>query len=286
MLRDQTKEMGEMRNSVLGPVVEIDGKLWRRDLVAGTWLPFSISGGADDDGDDGDDGDDDDDVDDDASTGDGAGGERTFNQKSVKRIAAKNKREGKRAGQRELLEKLGLESADDLQALVEDARKRRESETSDLDKFKAEAEAEREARKKAEKELLATKRERTIEREVRKAGVPDKVVDKVTRLLDLDELDGDADIDDVRDAVKAAIADLKKDVPALFGESDSGDDGDDDDIDPRTGFRRQKPSGTNQPPTDSRPPQPPRRTNTGKSTEEQATDLLHSRHPRLADSKS
>jgi hypothetical protein len=197
----------------------IDVRLGGHDywyVGGGRWLP-QISGGdgPSDPPEDGDDPGDNDEGDDD----------KKFTQADLDKHAAREKKQGKRAAVRELLEKFNFESVEEVEAFLKEARekakpakrpKEREAGDKDVDDKSADKVKERE-RRVAAKELDAD-----IRIELISAGAPrdrDKLA-TLSRMIDRDELGDDPDQDDIADAVE----DLKKDWPALFESNDDGDD--------------------------------------------------------------
>jgi len=137
--------------------------------------------------------------------------EKTFSQDEVSRIGTREKREGKSAGQREILETLGVKDVDEAKEILEAHRKREQESLSEAEKARREAEKEKE---EATKERVAARQERhesRIERFLISAGVDVKASGKAVKLVDLEVTDGLEDED-----YQAAVEALKKDMPTLF----------------------------------------------------------------------
>lgn len=167
-----------------------------------------------DQGDEGSGADDDQQDDGDSSTG-------GLSQEEVTRIAAKEKREGKRAGQRELLESLGVEDPESAKELIERARQQLEEEKDERTKSaEAQAAAERKA-EQAAKTADAARHEVNVIKGLVRAGADTETVDDLVPLVK-------ADVGAETDDIAAAVSDLKKKFPALF-EKQSSNDGDDED---------------------------------------------------------
>jgi len=117
--------------------------------------------------------------------GGGQNGEAKFTQADLDRIAGDTRKSAKQAAINDLLKELGFEKADDLKALVADAKKRKDDELSEAQKAQAAKEkAEKDAldwKAKAEaleQQRLLDRRDGAIESALReaKASKPDKVL--------------------------------------------------------------------------------------------------------------
>ena len=149
-------------------------------------------------------------------------GDRTFKVSELQTIMAREKRQGKRSGQRELLTSLGYESADDLKAALEAARPAGDGKKSEADEAAARAAVEREeAARKREATAAAKERKAELRGALREHGVDREDLDDVYAMLN-SKVPADYDEDDLEEAVEA----LKKRRPALFGEEKDGDEGD------------------------------------------------------------
>lgn len=174
----------------------------------GTILPV-IAGGADDDGGNGDSGGDS------TSTNTDAKDEPKFTQTDLNRLLAREKSDGKRVGQAELLQTLGVSNLDEAKAILEAAREAEAKNLSEAEKAKKEAEAAKAKADEDSRTATAIRMAAMVERALLRAG------------LGIDDKDGDEQLelvarmvivepDSDQDAVNAAVADLKKKMPQLF----------------------------------------------------------------------
>lgn len=88
----------------------------------------------------------------------------TVSQEHISKLVGDARKEGKAAAVADLLKTLGVASPDDLKALIEDARKRKESELSESEKAKAELDREKKAKDDALTQLAAERAERRNDR--------------------------------------------------------------------------------------------------------------------------
>lgn len=142
-----------------------------------------------------------------------------FSQDDVTRIAAREKDQGKRQGQREALESLGLGSIEEAQELKQALEAAQAAETSELTKAKTDAEKARTELKTERAAIAAEKFTVRVERELMKVGAPLDQVAKIARLVE-------ADVDSEAEEITTAVADLKADMPQLFSSpgSEEGDE--------------------------------------------------------------
>lgn len=143
----------------------------------------------------------------------GAGG---LSQEQVSAIAAREKAEGKRAGTKELLEKLGVASAAEAERLLNDAREREKANMTETERAKAEAEAEL-AAARAEREAVRVQHYLT---EVRSALVSAGITEpqKQADLARLIEVPADlTEPAEVQGAIAEGVRTLQERYPALFG---------------------------------------------------------------------
>jgi hypothetical protein len=140
--------------------------------------------------------------------------EKTFTQRQVNKIMAKEKREGKELALREAMELLGAESLDDAKALLDEARER---------DSKADDDAAKRLRKAEERERKAEDRFKQATRKSNEAdvlssligeGMPKAKAARAVRMVDLDLSTEDLTEDEIDEAVFA----LKEEMPELFGE--------------------------------------------------------------------
>lgn len=145
----------------------------------------------------------------------------------LQRIAAKEKREGKKAGQRATLVALGFESIEEAQEALKGAKKPAKKKTGTEDDGDDDRATERETAAEARERKAADKERRAdLRGALRDAGVPRDDLDDAMALLDR-AVDTEYDDDDLEDAVE----ELKGRRPALFGEAD--DEGDEEDEKPK-----------------------------------------------------
>jgi len=134
---------------------------------------------------------------------------KVFSQDEMSRIATREKEQGKRSGQREVLDSLGFKSLEDAQSFTKTLQDAESAKLSEADRTKKEAEAERDA---AKRERLEAKQERfqaRLERQLLTAGVAEAQVAKVTKLVE-------SDVDSSDEEITASIAELKESMPQLF----------------------------------------------------------------------
>lgn len=185
-------------------------------LGAGRWAP-QVRGG---------DGPDDDPDNDDDSTGD-ADDEPKFTQADLDRFGTREKRQGRRAAVRDLMEKFGFKDVDEAEAFIRQAREgvRPKKKPRDSNDDDGERELTDRERKLRERESRAELRELHTElrAELLLAGAPkDRTkLSELVRMIDVEDLlADDYDEADIEDAVK----DLRERWPALFESDDDTDD--------------------------------------------------------------
>jgi hypothetical protein len=139
--------------------------------------------------------------------------EKTFTQSQVNKIMAKEKREGRALGAREVMEQLGLDSLDDAKALIEET-KDRESKVDD--------DAARRTKRLDERERKAEQKLKEATRKTNKLDVLAELVGegmskaKAQRAVSLVELD--LEVEDLTpDEIRDAVVTLKDEMPELFG---------------------------------------------------------------------
>jgi hypothetical protein len=168
---------------------------------------------------------------------------RTFSQDEVNRMLTREKDQGSRAGVRALLDKLGVDKADDLEGVLTRQREAEQAQLSEAERAKRDADN---ARATADRERDAAKRDRAsvrIERALLRANVNVNLLDDASILVG-NGLGDDAD----EQAVTDAVASLAERMPTMFGEA-SGT--------PTQSQPRPPASPTSQPPARPQPaPQP------------------------------
>lgn len=203
--------------------------------------------------------------------GDGGSGGKQLTQAEVKRIATREKQEGTKAGRAALLKELGIDDPKEAARLIEAAKKAETDSLTETERLKREA---AESKKKTDEDKVEVAKEKLavkVERRLIAAGLQldakdeekaEKQLARAVRLLDLD-LDAD------QDAVKAAVTELKEEMPALFAATD----GDEEEETSRNGTGRRDPG------------RPPRNQKPKGTTQDRARARLLERHPQIADKK-
>lgn len=182
---------------------------------------------------------------------------KTFTQEEVTAIATREKSEGRAAAIKQLMTDLGITDVEEAKALLAAAKEAEQAKKTEAEKAaEAAAKAEKDA-KKATAEAAMERLTARIERKLISNGVPFEDEKKLTRLRDMIKLEPDAD----DDAVKAAVDDLKKEMPELF----------------QAKTTTPKPKG----PPGSNPGGPPRGGGT-ENAHDKVQDILHKRHPKTA----
>jgi hypothetical protein len=258
-------------------VVEIDGRPYTQ-FSNGQVLPV-VSGGADDDeGDEGDEG-----EEGESGGGGGKGPQWTAEQnRHIKRIATREKGEGREAGSRAVLKELGFEdpSKADLKAIkaiLDKARADEEKSLSDTEKARRDAETDRstvaQEREALALERVETKAERALTRMGLKVDQDDdeKAERQIRRAIKLLDLDSSADAGKVKEAVE----DLMEDMPQLFTDEESDDD-------QGTKEKRKPASKGEKPPARRSDPGRPQGRKPAGTTKDRAQAILEKRHPQLA----
>lgn len=183
--------------------VKLLAGIWRIDSL-GRWYP-DICGAATDEGDN------DNDTDDDNEDS-----PKTFTQADLDRLATKQKREGKRAAHRELMERLGFDSIEETEKFIQEAKDRADSTDQDADKRLKKIE---DRERKAEERIQQATR-KANEADVMSAliaeGLDRKEARRAARLVELD-LDSE-DLDE--DEILAAVDELREEMPRLFAQTD------------------------------------------------------------------
>jgi hypothetical protein len=212
------------------------------------------------------------DDDDDKDPKGSAGGDdekkaKTYSQADLDDITSKARATSRRAAQKELLEVFGVDSIDELKAQIEKANKPPEKDPKEdaevqkrIEKLEADLAKAQEANGKLRGSVLDSRKMQAL----LEAGMAPSAARRSARLLEIQE---DSDTDEV----KAAVSDLRKDMPQLF-KAEEGD-GDDD-----TGDDGKKPPTDKKPPS-SNPGSPTRQPKRPSDTKERARARLVERHP-------
>ena len=150
------------------------------------------------------------------------GNDKSFTQQDVDRIVKERLAKAGNSSAEKVAKELGM-SLEEAKAFIQEAKKeqdaRKDELTRKIEEAEAKAKAGEEASATAKREALQTK----IERQLVRAGVEidpeakeEDVEARLARLAKLVDVELDADAD----AIKAAVAQLKKDEPALFGKTE------------------------------------------------------------------
>lgn len=134
----------------------------------------------------------------------------------LKKIAAREKRQGKASGQREVLEALGVDDLDAAKDLVKTAREAKQKDESEAERKQREAE---EARTAADRERATAAEERrtaALERALVRRGVDEDDLDDAVTIL-AKKVAKDADAEAIAEEADA----LKARRPELFGEGET-----------------------------------------------------------------
>lgn len=209
---------------------------------------------------------------------------KLFPQEHVTKVAAREKREGRKAGQRQILAELGFQSLEEAREAIgqlgatdddEDSSDDDKSSKGDgasqkranSDRIKLERDREK---LRTEKAALARDRhELKIESALLQAGVEGSKAGRAAKLLDVEV---GAKPEDIQDA----IDELKDEFPELFASKKRSDDEDEEDDDD-TGDSTKKPARGN-----SNPGNRPRKNRPKLSPQEAAAARLKQRHPEFA----
>ena len=135
--------------------------------------------------------------------------EKTFAQEDVTRIAAREKDEGKRAGQRAVLQELGFDSIEEAQSFRRQLDEAESAKLSEVDRAKKEAERDREDAARDRLEAASMKHSITVERVLVKQGLDQEIAEEVSQLVKVD-------VGSTQEEISTAIAELKQKMPQLF----------------------------------------------------------------------
>ena len=154
------------------------------------------------------------------SGGEGGGETRTFTQEDVNRIATREKNQGRQAATQELAEELGV-SLDEAKSIIQEARKKEESEKSEAQKAKDAADREKQEAETAKAEAARERYEARVERALLRAGIDGDDESKLSRLSRMITVEVDASQEDIN----ADVDQIKTDFPELFGAKEEGGGG-------------------------------------------------------------
>lgn len=142
-------------------------------------------------------------------------GSSGFSQEDLARIAAKEKNEGKRSGQREVLEALGFSSLEEARKFREAMEAAEVSKLNETQRAKKEADDYRQKYQDLQSELKTTRINSYLRTALIQNGVSDS--DDVKMLSRLVEVDYD---EDDEESITEKVKDLKARKPNFFTESD------------------------------------------------------------------
>lgn len=193
---------------------------------------------------------------------------QAFTQEDLTRVATREKDQGKRQGRNEVLEALGLSSIEEAQGLAKALRDAEAATMSEAQRAAQQAAQEKAAAEQLRKEAKQERFEAKVERQLLRAGIDEKSIGKVSKLVE-------ADVDSSDDDIATAIADLKQDMPQLFSPPEGGDqEGDGEGGNAGAGSNS---STTGTPPPHSDPGKAPG-TKGKKPSGERAKERLMARH--------
>lgn len=142
-----------------------------------------------------------------------AGQPRTFDQAELNRVAAREKSQGERAGQRALLQTLGFDETtkpEDAKKVLDDWRAAQDAQKDQATRDREAAAAEKTAATEERRQVAAERHALAVERALVAAGLPGDDVEDIGLLVKTD-IGADAA------TIKQAVEDLKTRRPALFG---------------------------------------------------------------------
>lgn len=143
----------------------------------------------------------------------------SFTQDQVNEIAAREKRDGRRSAERELVDELGM-TPTEAKAIIDAHKQRETDEQSEVDRARAEkSEAETKA-ERAERVAAEAKLESRLVKALARAGAQEGVFDDA--LVILQHRLSDDDPDD--DAVKTVVKKMKTDMPTFFAKKSDEED--------------------------------------------------------------
>lgn len=146
------------------------------------------------------------------------GGDRTFTQDDVNRMMTSEKRQGRDAGQRELLDSLGFKDADEATAYLQRVRKQEEDNLTDQQRREREIESKETQAERERREAAEEKHTSRMERALIRRGVDEDDLDDAVVLLSRNVKQGD-DLDTIAEAADS----LKERRAELFGGRDEDD---------------------------------------------------------------
>jgi hypothetical protein len=191
----------------------------------------------------------------------------TLTQQQLNAKMAREKKEGKKAALKELVDELGVESIEDIKNFFTEAKDKTGKDEEDAQKRLKRAE-DRE-RKAAEREQAAIRRinETNVLAELIATGLDKKAAGLLVKSVNVNLLDEDLDTDDIG----AAVSELQETLPQLFTPAAPVPD---------------EPPPVNRPTrTDTTTTTRDRRPTSPRSPQDIALDLVKQRHPRAMRNK-
>lgn len=147
--------------------------------------------------------------------------ERKFSQQDLNAIAAKEKRDGRRAAEQAMADQLGVPLAEAIE-ILKNHREQEQQKKDELTRAQEEANAAKSEKETAEQKAAAAERKAALTLALARAGAADKTFDDALVILQTRLADKpDAEDDEVKEIVKA----LKKDIPSFFGASSGNGSG-------------------------------------------------------------
>jgi hypothetical protein len=146
---------------------------------------------------------------------------KTYTQAELDRMLAREKDQGGRAGEKALLKKLGLPEdtkPEAVKAILDEKKAEDDKQKSEAARAKEAADAAKAASDKEKADAATERHQAAVERHLVRAGVGAgetddvKLAKAIERAAKLVEVEKGAD----PEAIAAAVADLKKDMPTLF----------------------------------------------------------------------
>lgn len=155
--------------------------------------------------------------------GDKGGGQAKYTDADMDRIAGEREARASKAALKDFLKQKGVTDEAEIDQILKDYRARKDAEKTEAQREKERADKEKERADKAEE---AGKR-RTATSEIKvlavKAGVhPDKV-DRLVKLVDVDEIEFDKEGEPKPKSVQAAVDAVLKDFPEFKGQAGDKD---------------------------------------------------------------
>lgn len=144
----------------------------------------------------------------------------TFTQDDLNRVATAQKSEGERAAEKRILADLGVDKLDDAKAVLARAKEAETAAMTEAERAKAEALEAKRAADADRASAASDRRDAAVERALLGAGLAlpegddkdDQRASVLSRSVRLVDIDGDP----TPEKVKAAVAELKATMPALF----------------------------------------------------------------------